>query len=114
MGIQLKASVIKNMIGHTDLFQTLAKELGRGNIETVRRWMRANKPNGPLTTKAALCLISESLDMPFDLLTEENNHGTINQRVSDSDPSIEGHECKDGSRLSWHLTQHSADTNKND
>jgi len=71
MAKRLKPETLKSMRGQTPLFLQLVEDFGLESLETVRRWMRANKPNGPLTSEAALRIVSKALDLPAELLTEE-------------------------------------------
>lgn len=87
MAIQLKETTLKNLKGQTDIYVSLAEEFGLNDIASIRRWLRLNKPNGPLTTKAALTIIAEGTGIPADLLTEESNNENYSRGVEDSEPA---------------------------
>ena len=90
MAIRLKLQTLKNMRGNTSLFLKLADEFNLSNIPTVRRWMRENKPNGPLTSKAALTIISDAINVSEAKLVEEVNNETNSKRVPDTTPALSG------------------------
>jgi len=69
----LKKETIKNLYGQTALFRMLMDECNVVNMETIRRWIRANKPNGPLTAITTLEIIAEITKIPLELLTEQYN-----------------------------------------
>jgi hypothetical protein len=71
MANRLKKETILGMRGQTLLLLNITKEFKLQNIETIRRWLRTNKPNGPLTSKAALAIISQALNVPEINLIEE-------------------------------------------
>jgi len=78
------------MRGNTALFVDLANEFQLSNIPTVRRWIRENKINGPLTSKASLSLISKALNVPELNLLEEVKNETNSKRRTDPYPAISG------------------------
>ena len=41
------------------------------NMETIRRWIRANRPNGQLTSKSALKILAVGLNIAEKELLEE-------------------------------------------
>ncbi|MFH1118217.1 MAG: hypothetical protein V1775_00230 [Bacteroidota bacterium] len=92
--MRLKLETLRNMTGQTHLFLKLAKEFNLNNIETVRRWMRVNKNNGPLTAKSSLIIISIALNMPEELLTEEVTNEIISKRISDPCLAESGYDGK--------------------
>lgn len=87
MAIRLKPAVILSLKGQTAVLVELAEEYGLNNIESIRRWMRKNKSNGPLTTKAALKIISRRLMIPEADLTEETKHETDSKGINDLEPA---------------------------
>lgn len=87
MAKRLKIETIRSMRGQTQLFVKLAQENDLQNIETVRRWLRMNKPNGPLTSKSALGIISLALNVTETRLLEDfdyetNNKGAVSPNLS--------------------------------
>ena len=68
MIVRLKRETIKSMSGQIPLFKEIMEDFNLESIETVRRWLRENKPNGPLTSKAALNIISKGLSVPEEYL----------------------------------------------
>ena len=90
MATRLTPSTLLNMRGNTPLFIALAYENKIDTLETVRRWMRQNKPNGPLTSMGNLFLISSVLNVPIEYLTESKENETIREGVPDSSPVSSG------------------------
>ncbi len=86
MAKRLTAQTILNMRGNTSLFIDLANEYELSNIPTIRRWLRENKKNGPLTTKGALAIISKAINVPEAKLLEEVNNEVDKKRVPDHEP----------------------------
>jgi len=80
MAKRLRIETIRGMRGQTQLFVQITDEFGLANIETIRRWLRENKPNGPLTAKAALGLISTALYVPEVKLLEDFEYEANAQR----------------------------------
>jgi hypothetical protein len=78
------------MRGQTDLFLQLTSEFNKSSLETIRRWMRANELNGPLTTKAALSIISISLNVPEHELLESIENENFNKGRVSADPAGKG------------------------
>lgn len=90
MAIRLTKQAILSMRGQTSLFVEITNEYGLQNLETIRRWMRANKPNGPLTSKTALNMISIALNVPEENLLENVEHGTNAKRINSVEPACSG------------------------
>lgn len=90
MAVRLKNSTIRSMRGQTDLYQELISEFNKSSLETIRRWMRANEVNGPLTTKAALNIISISLNVSEHELLESIENENFYQRRVSADPAGKG------------------------
>jgi len=88
MAKRLKIETIRSMRGQTQLFVQIAQENGLQNIETVRRWLRMNKPNGPLTCKSTLGIISIALNVPETSLLEDFDHETYNKRAGSPKPTV--------------------------
>jgi hypothetical protein len=88
MAKRLKIETIRSMRGQTQLFIKLAQENDLQNIETVRRWIRVNKPNGPLTSKSALSIISVALNVPETRLLENFDYETNVKRIESLNPSL--------------------------
>ena len=86
MAIRLTQSTIRSMRGQTDLFAEITEEFGLNNLETIRRWMRANKANGPLTSKSALRIISRKLNVPEKYLFESFENEINLKRSSSAEP----------------------------
>lgn len=70
MSVKLKPETIRSLRGQVPLFEMLKSELNIRHIDTIRRWLRENKENGPLTTKGALGVISKGLKVPEKYLIE--------------------------------------------
>jgi len=85
MAIRLNQKAVMNVKGNTKVLVNIAEEFGLNNISTVRRWLRDNKVNGPLTTKAALKIISLSTGVPEGLLTEDPKNETNPKGVCSTD-----------------------------
>jgi len=94
MAIKLKRETILGMRGQTHLLLNITKEFKLQNIETIRRWLRANKPNGPLTSKAALAIISLALNVPEINLIEEFIYEIDTKRTHGIEPSQSGQNGK--------------------
>jgi len=90
MAIRLTTQTLANMRGNTPLFVSIVKENELNTVETVRRWMRQNKLNGPLTSIANLALISNALNVPIKYLTESLTDETNRKRKPDPYPAITG------------------------
>jgi hypothetical protein len=90
MGIKLTSAAIRSMRGQTDLFHEITDEFGLNNIETIRRWMRVNKVNGPLTSKSALSIISRKLNVPEENLLETFYHETNCKGSKSAEPVSTG------------------------
>ena len=90
MAFRLKESAIKAMRGQTELFYLICEEFKKNNIETVRRWVRQNEINGPLTTRAALELISDALNVPINRLLHFVDDETNSKRNESAHPFEHG------------------------
>jgi hypothetical protein len=87
MAKRLRIETIRGMRGQTQLFVKITEEFELQNIETIRRWLRENKPNGPLTAKAALVLISTALNVPEIKLLEDIEYEANTERNRSTQPS---------------------------
>jgi hypothetical protein len=94
MAKRLRIETIRGMRGQTRLFVKITEEFGMQNIETVRRWMRTNKPNGPLTSTAALEIISQALNVPETNLLEDFDYETYTKRVCSVEAPLSGQNCQ--------------------
>jgi len=90
MAIRLTEQTILNMRGQTALFVKITDEFGLNSLETIRRWMRANKPNGPLTSKTSLNIISKALNVPEHLLLETISHELNPKRSISAESALSG------------------------
>ena len=87
MAIRLTTSTLNSMRGNTALLREIAIENDLNTLETVRRWMRQNKGNGPLTSISSLRLISEAINVPESKLMEESKNETDCKRMSSPEPA---------------------------
>lgn len=71
MSKRLTEKTIRAMRGQTELFIRIMDARGVKNIETIRRWVRQNEPDGPLTAIGTLSLISEATNVNLKNLTED-------------------------------------------
>lgn len=70
MSVRLKPETVRSLRGQLPLFELLKSELNIKHTDTIRRWLRENSFNGPLTTKGALDVISKGLKVPEKYLIE--------------------------------------------
>jgi len=90
MAIRLKTSTLANMKGNSLLLGRLTRDNELNTVETIRRWMRQNKVNGPLTSIANLKIISDAINVSEAKLVEEVNNETNSKRVPDPDTALSG------------------------
>ena len=97
MPIFLTSETISKLRERTDIKRKIVEEFGlepEHGLRTVNRWLKQNKPNNPLTCKAALLIISKWLCMSEKSLINEKES---NQKGSDDPQSHErGSTCKAG------------------
>jgi len=86
MAIRLTTSTLNSMRGNTSLFTKIAVENDLNTIETVRRWMRENRNNGPLTSVANIRIISEAINVTESKIVEEVSNETNCKRMPDFVP----------------------------
>lgn len=87
MAKKLSTEALVKLKLRKDIKLILVNEFGLDpvwGIESVRRWMRQNKPNSPLTTKASLRILTKELNMPEGkILIDHENTDKIRERGSD-------------------------------
>jgi len=74
MPIILKSEVVDQVQSRRDIKILIAEEYGLSptmGVRTVNRWLRQNRGNSPLTTKAALRIIAKHLFISEKNLTDE-------------------------------------------
>jgi hypothetical protein len=81
----IQKEILKRIPLNRELMHKLGKSTkthGRSSILKVNRWIRDNRPDGPLTTMSRLTMISKALQTPLKNIienvrtTEVNNIGT--------------------------------------
>lgn len=71
MAKKIKQIHISNLRYRTDIKKRLMIDFRINNIESIRRWIRANRPNGPLTSKSSLKILAIGLSVSEKELLEE-------------------------------------------
>lgn len=73
MAYKLKPNIVRSIKGQTCFYHDIMREFGLTTIFSVRRWLKENRPNGPLTTTIAVEILAETLDLPIEMILETVN-----------------------------------------
>lgn len=70
MNYRLSKKAITLILYHSSLIGILVAANKKNDTETIRRWLRANKINGPLTTRSNIMLLTSETGLSEKTILE--------------------------------------------